>query len=77
MDEQPLTHDQMVCRIQAFYDLLRKDYEEWKVEKALSRAYGPEDEEAAEYVRKRYEHAADLLDLYTHTFENVLYTWIH
>ncbi len=75
MDTEPLTHDQLVARVQAFYDYLRKDYQEWQLEVTCCLKWPDEQEKA--FVKKQYDLAAERLDTYTHTFEKVLYTWIH
>lgn len=74
-DELPLSHDQIIARTQAFYEHLRSMYEESKSE--FHKIRGDDLETEKELARQRYEIAAELLDLYTHTFESVVYTWIY
>lgn len=71
-EDDPLTHDQLVARVQAFYSMLRQKVEDAKICKG---AYGqsPEDKQVNDC---RFGELSDLLDIYTHTFEKALYTWL-
>lgn len=74
-DETPLSHDQIIARTQAFYEHLRTFFDESKIE--FNKIMSDDSELDKELARQRYETASELLDLYTHTFESVVYTWIH
>ena len=71
-EQEPLTHDQIIARTQAFYSHLRKNYEDLK----LAKQCPCESEETKEKLRWQYEAASELLDLYSHAFETVIYTWM-
>lgn len=70
-DSGCLTHDQIVARVQAFYNLLRSQHDERKV---IHLQNYDEDEQKA--ILRRYEDASELLDLFSHTFEEIIYTWL-
>lgn len=75
MDEmKELSHDQLIARVQAFYSHLRKNYESLRLEKMHER--DGQDEELKHSLQLRYEDASETLDLYSHAFEKVIYTWM-
>lgn len=71
-EDLPLTHDQIIARVQAFYSHLRKNFEELK----LARQCPCGDVQTKKVIQAEFEAASDLLDLYSHTFDGIIYTWI-
>ena len=72
LEEPELSHDQLIARVQAFYSHLRKQYEDLKLAKCCPCG----DDGIKKIIQAQYDDASELLELYSHTFEKVLYTWM-
>jgi hypothetical protein len=71
-DDPEITHDQIVARIQAYYNFLRQNYDELRVAKDCP----TDDEETRKVIMAEYRQVDEHLELYSHTFEKILYTWL-